>query len=173
MNTSIGWDAIKFYKRLTETNKLCLSHGFKFRKISGFQDFGEAVSTMKTTPNIVCVSDVNIGRFELLNSPHITRSKSVIIAMRHKKDDMNARQKCFDIINEIYRQFCSALIVEKTKIEENDLRLESSISIQETDKNFIPDTAVAFFECKVTNYVDMQFNEDEWTTNLNSNGVVE
>lgn len=173
MNTTIGWDAITFFKTLTETNKLCLAHNFKFRRISGLNDFADAVATMQSTANFVCVSDVNVGRFELNNTPHLSRSKTVIIAMRHKMDDMVARQNCFTIINEIYRQFCSALIREKTKIEENNLYLESSISVQETDRNFIPGTAVCFFECKVTNYVDMQFHADEWTTSTPPSGIIE
>jgi len=159
---NLGWDAVAFYKRLTETNKLCQQHNFKFRRISGLNDFADAVNSMQSTTAFVCCSDVNVGRIQLDNTPHLSRSKTVLIAMRHKLDDMAARETCFTIINEIYRQFCSALIREKTKIEQNGLYLENSIAIQETDRYFIPGTAVAFFECKVTNYVDMQYDENEW-----------
>lgn len=161
----IGWDAVAFYKHLTETNKLCREHGFQFRRISGLNDFADAVNSMQSTKAFVCCSDVNVGRFELLNTPHVSRSKTVLLAMRHKMGDMVARENCLTIINEIYRQFCSVLIMERTKIEQKGLYLESSITIQETDHNFIPGTAVAFFECKVTNYdVDMRFNPDEWVS---------
>ena len=38
--------------------------------------------------------------------------------MRHALDDMQARQECMDIMRELFRQFMSVLIQEKTRVEE-------------------------------------------------------
>ena len=88
--------------------------------------------------------------------------------MRHKHDDMTARQTCMDTIFEIHRQFCSVLIKEKTRLQENMQYLNPQITLQEVDKYLVPDTAICMFELSVDTYIDLQFKADEWITPKNS-----
>ena len=57
------------------------------------------------------------GYTELNTTPHTRRVKTVFFAMRHALDDMEARQECMDIMRELFRQFMSILIQEKTRVE--------------------------------------------------------
>ena len=65
--------------------------------------------------------------------------------MCHALDDMEARQQCMDIMRELFRQFMSVLIQEKTRVEEEHIYLDPRISSLEIDKNFLSGGACPFF----------------------------
>lgn len=158
------WSATDFFKSLTERNKLAQEKGFKFVQISGLDGLEEAIATMQNTSNFVFVSENAAGYTYLDNSPHTVRVRTVFIAMRHKLNDMVARRTCMDTIAELHRQFCSMLIMEKTRFTENMQFLGTSITLQEVDKYLIPGTAICMFEIAVNTYIDLSYNESEWTT---------
>lgn len=54
--------------------------------------------------------------------------KTVFFAMRHVLDDMKARLECMDIMRELFRQFMSVLIQEKTRVEEERIYLDPYVS---------------------------------------------
>ena len=64
------------------------------------------------------------GYTELNITSHTRRVKTVFFAMRHALDDMEARQECMDIMRELFRQFMSVLIQEKTRVEEEHIYLD-------------------------------------------------
>jgi len=128
----------------------------------------EAIARMQSTPNLVMVSE-NAAGFTMFDAtPHTRKVRTVFIAMRHKHDDMKARQSCMDTIFEIHRQFCSMLIMEKTRLQENMQYLNPQITLQEVDKYLVPDTAICMFELSVDTYIDLQYNASEWNTQQNS-----
>lgn len=68
------------------------------------------------------------GYTELNTTPHTRGVKTVFFVMRHALDDMEARQECMDIMRELFRQFMSILIQEKTRVEEQHIYLDPRIS---------------------------------------------
>lgn len=168
MQNRKDWDAGAFFSTLTKTNKLCASHDFRFVKVSGLQGLEEAISTMQNTANFVAVIDNAAGYTELQNTPHTTRVRTVFFAMRHKMDDMAARKRCMETITEIHRQFCSALLPERTRMENDRIYIDSRITLQEASQYLIPGTAICMFELSVTKYIDLSFNSDEWNTPANN-----
>ena len=102
------------------------------------------------------------GYTELNTTPHTRRVKAVFLAMRHALDDMQTRQQCMDIMRELFRQFMSVLIQEKTRVEEQHIYLDPRISFQEIDRYFLSGCACAFFQVATDVYTDLRFNQEEW-----------
>ena len=160
--SNINWDATAFFASLTEKNKFAKAHGFVFARVSGLDGFEEVLQQLQSATAIVAVSDISQGYIEVNNSPHTRRVKTVFLAMRHAILDMEARQMCMNIMRELFRQFMSKLILEKTKQEQNNIFLDPHISFQEIDQYFFSGCACAFFQIAVDTYTDLRYDPTEW-----------
>ena len=156
------WDATAFFEYLTATNRLAKAEGFTFCQVSGLDGFEEALDNMQQSLAFVCVSDIANGYTELHNTPRTRRVKTIFMAMRHKIDDMKARNTCMDIMRELFRQYMSKLILEKTKLEQQCIYLDPRISFNEIDRYFFSGCACAFFQVAVDVYTDLRYNPTEW-----------
>ncbi len=156
------WNATQFFERLTATNRLAKSEGFTFCQVSGLDGFEEALDNMQQSLAFVCVSDIANGYTELHNTPRTRRVKTIFLAMRHKIDDMAARLDCMETMRELFRQFMSLLILEKTKLEEQCIYLDPRISFNEIDRYFFSGCACAYFQVAVDVYTDLRYNANEW-----------
>ena len=162
IHKNINWDAVAFFEHLTNTNKLAQKEGFLFCRVSGLEGFEECIHALQSTANFIAVSDIAQGYTELNTTPHTRRVKTVFLAMRHALDDMEARQQCMDIMRELFRQFMSLLIKEKTRVEEQHIYLDPRISFQEIDRYFLLGYACAFFQVATDVYTDLRYNQEEW-----------
>lgn len=156
------WDATAFFEQLTATNRLAKSEGFTFCRVSGLDGFEEALDNMQQSLAFICVSDIANGYTELNNTPRTRRVKTIFMAMRHKIDDMRARNNCMDTMREVFRQFMSKLILEKTKLENHCIYLDPRISFNEIDRYFFSGCACAYFQIAVDVYTDLRINPNEW-----------
>ena len=161
-DNTFNWDATSFFESLTQRNKFAQSKGFTFCRVSGLSGFEETLSKMLTHKSFVCVSDIANGYTELHNTPRTRRVKTVFLAKRHKIDDMAARTRCMETMRELFRQFMSLLILEKTKLEQNCIYLDPRISFNEIDRYFFSGCACAYFQIAVDVYTDLRYNADEW-----------
>ena len=159
---NFNWDATSFFQSLTERNKFAKQHEFIFAKVSGLDGFEEALHTLQSATAIVAVSDISQGYIEVNNSPHTRRVKTVFLAMRHALGDMDARQSCMDTMREVFRQFISKLILERTKLEQNNIYLDPRISFQEIDQYFFFGCACAYFQLAIDTYTDLRYDPTEW-----------
>ena len=162
IHKNINWDAVAFFEHLTNTNKLAQKEGFLFCRVSGLEGFEECIHALQSTANFIAVSDIAQGFTELNTTPHTRRVKTVFLAMRHALDDMHARQQCMDIMRELFRQFMSVLIQEKTRVEEEHIYLDPRISFQEIDRYFLSGCACTYFQIATDIYTDLRFNAEEW-----------
>ena len=159
------------------TRKLAQKEEFNFCRVSGLEGFEECIHSLQSTANFIAVSDIAQGYTELNTTPHTRRVKTVFFAMRHALDDMEARQECMDIMRELFRQFMSILIQEKTRVEAGCPRelgkpyekgaqgfvyLDPRISFQEIDRYFLSGFACAFFQVATDVYTDLRYNQEEW-----------
>lgn len=162
-NTSFNWPAADFFEALTARNKFARANNFRFCRVSGIDGFEEALAAMQHTAAFVAVSDISQGYIDICNTPHTRRVKTVFLAMRHPIDDMKARQSRMDAMRELFRQFMSKLLLEKTRIEQQHLYLDPRISFNEIDRYFAAGCACAYFQIAVDTYTDLRLNPDEWT----------
>ena len=160
---NFSWNATVFFEQLTRRNKLAQEKKFTFCRVSGLDGFEELLGKLLTKAAFVCVSDISQGFTDINNTPHTRRVKTVFLAMRHKIDDMKARESCMNIMRELFRQFMSVLIMEQTKLQEHSIYLDPRISFQEIDRYFLSGCACAYFQIAVDTYTDLQYNKDEWS----------
>ena len=156
------WDATAFFEQLTATNRLAKRENFTFCRVSGLDGFEEALDNMQQSLAFICVSDIANGYTELNNTPRTRRVKTIFMAMRHKIDDMRARNTCMDTMREVFRQFMSKLILEKAKLENHCIYLDPRISFNEIDRYFFSGCACAYFQIAVDVYTDLRLNPNEW-----------
>ena len=161
-NNNFNWDATTFFASLTAKNKFAKAQGFTFARVSGLDGFEEALAQMQNATAFVCVSDTSQGYMEINNSPHTRRVKTVFLALRHAVDDMAARQTCMDTLRELFRQFMTVLILERTRLEQQRLYLDPRIAFHEIDEYFFSGCACAYFQISVDTYTDLRYNEAEW-----------
>ena len=160
--SNINWDSTSFFQQLTSTNKFAKQHEFIFAKVSGLDGFEEALHTLQPATAIIAVSDISQGYIEVNNSPHTRRVKTIFLAMRHALGDMDARQSCMDTMREVFRQFMSVLILERTKLEQTNIYLDPRISFQEIDQYFFSGCACAYFQLAIDTYTDLRYDPTEW-----------
>ncbi|MDE6755952.1 MAG: hypothetical protein K2J66_02300 [Muribaculaceae bacterium] len=161
---NFNWDAAAFFERLTGSNRFARDNAYRFTRVSSLDGFHGALGVMNTTQAFVAVSDTSEGFVDVENTPHTRRVKTVFLAKRHSSDDMTAREQCMDNMRELFRQFMSMLILEKTMLEENNIFINPRISFTEIDRYFFTGCACAFFQIAVDTYTDLSYNPDEWQT---------
>lgn len=161
-NPTHNWDAVNFFEQLTDENLLARQEKFTFCRVSGLDGFEEALETMQSSVAFVCVSDIAGGYTELNNTPRTRRVKTVFLAMRHALNDMAARQECMDTMRELFRQFMSKLILEKTKLEQHCIYLDPRITFTEIDRYFASGCACAYFQIAVDVFTDLRYDKGEW-----------
>ena len=162
MNFSGTWSATDFFRSLTLKNRLAKAHGFTFCLVSGLSGFLDVISANNSDPFVIALDDTSDGYAQIDNSPHRRLVKTVYFSMRHAVADQEARQHCIDIMAEIFRQFMSKLIMERTQLAQKMLRLDPRIQFSEMDKYFCTGAACVFFQIAVDVDTDMRFNKDEW-----------
>lgn len=160
--SNINWDATAFFASITDSNKFAKTHDFVFARVSGLDGFEEALQQLQSATAFVAVSDISQGYIEVNYSPHTRRVKTVFLAMRHALGDMTARQECMDTMRELFRQFMSKLILEKTRQEQQNIYLDPRISFQEIDQYFFSGCACAYFQIAVDTYTDLRYDPTEW-----------
>lgn len=162
-HTTFSWNATSFFEDLTNRNRLAKNENFVFCRVSGLEGFEEALHVMQSASAVVAVSDTSQGYMEMNNTPRTRRVKTVFLAMRHALNDMAARQECFDTLRELFRQYMSVLLQEKTRLEENRIYLDPQISFTEIERYFFSGAACAYFQLAIDTFTDLRYNASEWT----------
>ena len=162
--STYNWNAADYFQRLTAANRFARKHDFFFARVAGASGMEEMLAAMQSQTAFVCVSDTATGYTEINNSPYTRRTKTVFLVVRHAIDDAEARQEAFDIARELFRQFMSHLILERTRLEQQNVYLDPRITFTEVPEYAFSGCAVASFTIAVTTYTDLRFNQDEWNT---------
>lgn len=161
-----NWDAETFFRILTRANKLAQQHGFKYCRVSGLQGFEETLASAQSDTAFVCVQTEDDGYTTLVNTPHTRRVKTVYFAMRYPINQLDLRSQCFTIMQELFRQFMSKLLMEKTRLRENHIYLDERINFSEIEQYFAQGCACAYFHIATDVYTDLRYNEDEWNSRV-------
>lgn len=159
---NINWNAYNYFDALIKKNKLAQEKGFKTFVCSGLEGFNDALQTYQKTTSFLCVDDLSDGYIELNNSPHTRRVKMIFLARRHKVDDMAARNQAMELLRELFRQLMSKFLLEKTRIEQNLLYVNSQIRFNEINRYFMNGCACAYFSITIDTYTNLMVNKDEW-----------
>lgn len=161
------FDSLEFFKNLTEKNRLAKKYGFKFAVVSGLEGFEDALHSALDSSALVAVDDTSQGDITLANTPHKKSFRTVFLFMRHTVEDnwAKARQECFEIMRELFRQFCSVIIRERTRLRLGNVIIGDNISFNEIDRYFFTGGACAYFQIEVDKFVSLELNHNEWLSN--------
>lgn len=157
------WNATRFFADLLNINRLAKKENFTFCSVSGLEGFEQTLHSVQTAKAFCCVSDIADGFTELDNTPHTRRVKTVFLAMRHAVDNVEARNECMETMRELFRQFMSALNLERIRLQQNCIYLDRRISFTEIDRYFFSGCACAYFQIAADVYTDISFNFKEWS----------
>ena len=138
------WNATRFFADLLKINRLAKKENFTFCSVSGLEGFEQTLHSVQTAKAFCCVSDIADGFTELDNTPHTRRVKTVFLAMRHAVDYVEARNECMETMRELFRQFMSALNLERIRLQQNCIYLDRRISFTEIDRYFFSGCACAY-----------------------------
>lgn len=163
MTPTFAWDAPTFFRQLTTENRLAQSHGFVYCRVSGLDGFEEALARMQSALAFVAVSDISQGSMQLHNTPQTRRVHTVFLAMRHAIDDMEARQSALNTLRELFRQFMTRLLPERTRLEMHGIYLDPRIAFAEIDRYFFSGCACAHFAVAVNTFTSLAYEPDLWT----------
>lgn len=158
----MNWNATTYFEQLTAHNKLARQYGFRFCRVNGLEGLEEALKSMQNTKNFVCVSDLSDSYIEVENSPHTRRIKTVFFCMRHRIDDMQAREQCMRTMQELFRQFMSHLLLQRTQLEQQLIALDPRVQYNEIDQYFFSGCACTYFQIATDHYTNLVYNADEW-----------
>lgn len=156
------WNAHQFFSDLLPKNKLAVKCGFVTCSVSGLEGFEEALQNMQNAKAFFCISDISNGYTDLNNTPHTRRVKTIFMAMRHKIDDMTARNNCMETMRELFRQLMTVVIKEKTRIENFNMFIDPRVSFTEIERYFFSGCACGYFQLAIDIYTDLRFNGEEW-----------
>lgn len=159
------WDAVHFFRTLTERNRLARRHGFRFFTVSGLQGFEDAVAALQQANAFICVSDESDGMMEMENTPHIRQVKTVFMGMRHSvqtEETGELRRRCYEVMRELFRQMMSVMAKERTYIAQGGIYLDPNVQFSEINRYFAPGCACAYFQLAVVGYSDLRYNPEEW-----------
>lgn len=162
MTRNVEWNAVAFFRDLTQRNKLAQQKGFAFREVSGLAGIQDAIESAKQCTAFVMVSDTDAGTTVIDNSPHNVVNKIVILSMRHKMDDAEARKSAMDTLSELFAQFASVLIKERTRLAEKNIFLSPNIQVQTFTQYIAPGVATKSFTLSISNYTDLRYSADDW-----------
>lgn len=157
-----NWDAVSFFESLVERNKLAQSLGMRFCVVSSLRGMEDAVNSMQDATAFCCVQDSSPGVANLEPSPSVDRIKTVYLVARFSLMDMDARTQALNALQDVFRQFMSVLIRERTRLEQQAIYIDSSIDFTELSEFFLSGCVCAYFNIKVNTAVDMRYIESEW-----------
>lgn len=163
------FNAIEYFKRLCETNKLCLEHEFFCCTNSGPDDIGELAEQYKKRKNFIMVDDLTsqqtysngVGFFD-------KNVYTVNILARYRWDDPSDRAEKLNLCRRIFHQFHARLIHDKAMWEygEDDCSLEfldvEHVYSREFPAYFSSDLTGLYFMLNNDEPVDLTYNEEDW-----------
>lgn len=162
MFAHFNWNAAPYFELLTSKNKLAKSLGLVFGRVSGLQGFEDAIANLQNATGFVCLAESSDGMANLDISPNAERVKTVFLGLRHAENDMEAREECLEALRELFRQFLSHLLRQKTSLHQQGIYLDQKIPFHEIDQYFASGCACTYFQIHYSTSVDLRFNKDEW-----------
>ena len=159
------FNAGEFFRALTDKNRLCREHGFRFRVVSDLEGFADTISEPESYTPLVCVSDTSAGAYSVDNAPAMRTVKTVFLYMPIdiQQDWITQRQEAFRIMKEIFRQFLSVLILQKTALDHAGAYIDPEIRFTEIDRHFHTGGACAYFQISIDKTTDLILRQEEWT----------
>jgi len=115
------FDALTYFKKLAESNRLCLEHGFKAVFCSGPDSIEGVMQQFQKTANFVMIDDTTDQDLYSEGVSYFKRRVyTVFILAAYRWDDMEDREQKLNLCRDIFQQFVRRMIWDKNNREDAD-----------------------------------------------------
>lgn len=158
------WNVGRYFKRLLDINRLAISYRFQFCSVSGLQGLEDMLHLAKNTANFFAVSDISDGYMQISDcSPHSRCVRTCFMAMRHQEGNMEARNRCMEIMRELFRQLVSVLSHDMSMLYHHHVNVSERIAFNEIEYYFFSGCACSFFNITIDYPLNLCISKNEWT----------
>ena len=164
-SVQVGFDAVSYFRDLTQKNKLTSELGFLPTTCSGPHSFEGLLTNLMKSKNFVLIDDTNDGNVVINGDGGFFKvvTYTVWILMRYSNNDMNDRQEKLNMCRKIFRQFLTKMIIDKYKWESNfTYLLSDQVDTRELGAYFINGLTGVEFHIDVREPLNLEFNNEEW-----------
>ena len=113
------FDALTYFKKLAESNRLCLKHGFKAVFCSGPDSIEGVMQQFQKTANFVMIDDTTDQNLYSEGVSYFKRRVyTVFILAAYRWDDMEDREQKLNLCRNIFQQFVRRMIWDKNNRED-------------------------------------------------------
>lgn len=164
-SVQVGFDAMTYFRQLTEQNKLTSSMGFLPTTCSSPMAFEGLLANMAKTKNFIVIDDTNDGNVSINGDGGFfkTVTYTVWILMRYRLNDMNDRQEKLNTCRKIFRQFLTKILIDKYQWQEDfTYLLSDQVDTREIGAYFINGLTGVEFHLDVREPLNLEFDDNEW-----------
>ena len=168
------FDALTYFKKLAESNRLCLQHGFKAVFCSGPDSIEGVMQQFQKTANFVMIDDTTDQNLYSEGVSYFKRRVyTVFVLAAYRWDDMEDREDKLNLCRKIFQQFVRRMIWDKNNREDADddmtfLNVEKVYSKEFGRYTMNGVTGLYFMvendEPEEMDYEDEQQLQSEWVT---------
>lgn len=157
------WNAVGYFNRLLDLNRLAIRMRFGFCLVSGLQGLEDMLHLAQNCDNFLAVSDASDGYMSIDQSAQNRRVKTIFLAMRHEESNMKARIQCMDIMRELFRQMMAVLARDRRRLASVNVYIDRRVQFSEIEQYFFSGCACAYFQIAVDNFRPVCICKDDWT----------
>lgn len=166
MNTHDTFNALAYFKRLAEHNKLAKEYDFKPCYCAGVEGINDIMQEFRKTSNFIMIDDTTSQNTYSKGVSFFDRNVyTVFILASYRYDDMEDREEKLQLCRRIFRQIHSKLLYDKETLTYGD-SLEymdmNSIYSKELPKYSMNGVTGLYFMVNNDEPVDLTYNADEW-----------
>lgn len=115
------FDALHYFEKLAQENKLCVEKGFKPAFCSGPDSIEGVMQHFQKTANFVMIDDTTDQNLYSEGVSYFKRRVyTVFILAAYRWDDMEDREEKMNLCREIFKQFVKRMIWDKLLLEDAD-----------------------------------------------------
>ena len=164
--TEKQFDAIAYFKQLTEENVTCRLYNFVATTCSGPDTVQGVMQQFRRTANFVMVSDTVDSNTHSVGDGFFDRNVfTVWIIAAYKQDDMADREQKLNVCRYIFRQFLSRLLHDK-ELEIYDDQMEfldlTHVYSTELGRWSMNGVTGLYFMVTSDEPVDLQYDDSLW-----------
>jgi len=162
-----NFDAIAYFKTMTEHNKLAQKEGFIPVIISNTDNLEGLFEEYRDNDRFVAITDTNSGNLSSADGTYgfsKRRAYTVFILSAYEYDNMQSRQEELELCRELFHQFVSRIIRDKYTYEEKMMYFDThSIPNQEIGRYYMSGMTGLHFTLYVQEPIDLIYDNEQWT----------
>ena len=162
-----NFDPLDYFKHLAETNRMCRENGFKPVFCSGPENLEGVMAEYRDTANFVIIDDTTDNNVHF-NKPGWFRKTvyTVWIVAAYDYNDMEQRKERMNLCREIYRQFLSRALRDRSSMRYGEAMYyfgTSNVYYKELGRYSLNGATGLYFMIENDIPEDLTYKNEEWS----------